>query len=183
MFAGEFDCPPDVAHALVGAAVRETFEETGLRLSRVHRQVGDKEEFVTGYEGHGARQKRWCKLSFEIEVMELDRSGLSHGGDLAGHGHVTTEKSTGSDGVDVGVVLGGTEGMNGVRVTLNLAEHQAYAWVSEEEIREDKYAIITAKAKDLMLEAFALKKADAANTKPLLAADTSEEPAKMASPA
>jgi 8-oxo-dGTP pyrophosphatase MutT (NUDIX family) len=32
-FAAEFDCPLDLARALVGAAVRETFEETGVLLT------------------------------------------------------------------------------------------------------------------------------------------------------
>jgi 8-oxo-dGTP pyrophosphatase MutT (NUDIX family) len=33
-FAVQFDCPVDEAHALVGAAVRETFEETGVLLTQ-----------------------------------------------------------------------------------------------------------------------------------------------------
>ena len=31
--AARFDCPPDQARALVGAAVREVFEETGVLLT------------------------------------------------------------------------------------------------------------------------------------------------------
>ena len=85
----------------------------------------------------------------------------------------------GVDTVEDGV--GTIEDMNGVSVTLDPAEHQAYAWVSEEEIKEDKYAITTAKAKNLMLEAFALRQADVENSKALLAAATSAVPAKTAS--
>lgn len=48
----------------------------------------------------------------------------------------------------------------GVTVTLDPEEHQAYAWVSEKEIRDGNYAIMTAEQKDLMLEAFTLRKAD-----------------------
>ena len=139
---------PTVLHSLA----RETFEETGLRLTRFCRQIGHGEEFVTGY---GAREKKWRKLSFEIEVAEIN----------------------GVDAVEEGV--GGVEDVNEVSVTLDPTEHQAYAWVMEEEIKEDKYAIITAKAKELMLEAFATRKIDAERSEVMLAAATSAVPAKI----
>ncbi len=51
-------------------------------------------------------------------------------------------------------------GLGGVTVTLDPEEHQAYAWVTGKEIRDGNYAIMTAEQKDLMLEAFTLRKAD-----------------------
>ena len=40
-----------------------------------------------------------------------------------------------------------------------------YAWVTEKEIGEDRYAIIFAEDKDPMLDAFALRKADLEKSK------------------
>ena len=107
--------------------------------------------------GYGVRQKRWCKLSFEIGVAEI----------------------TGGDTVEAGV--GASQDMKGVSVTLDPAEHQAYAWATEEEIKEGKYAITTANGKNLMLEAFALKQADVKNSEALLATATSAGPGKIGS--
>ena len=62
---------PTILHS----AARETFEETGLRMTRVVRQVGDEGvEFTT--EGGS---KRWLKMSLEIEVMELEGIGKEEG--------------------------------------------------------------------------------------------------------
>lgn len=116
--------------------------------------MGSGEEFVTGYV---EREKKWCKLGFEIEVAEI----------------------SGAHAVEDGV--GGIEDVNGVSVTLDPAEHQAYAWVTEEEIKEGKYAIMTAKAKNLILEAFEQKKADGEKSKAILAAATSAVPANIGS--
>ncbi|KAL6717272.1 hypothetical protein ACLMJK_005187 [Lecanora helva] len=53
---------------LLHSAARKTFEETGLHLTKVVRQVGDQGvEFITG-----GGTKRWLKLSFEIEVEEFE---------------------------------------------------------------------------------------------------------------
>ncbi|MCJ1264280.1 hypothetical protein MMC22_004151 [Lobaria immixta] len=52
---------PSILHSVA----RETFEETGLRLTRLVRQVGDGITFST------RGNKNWIKLSFEIEVAEL----------------------------------------------------------------------------------------------------------------
>ena len=164
---------PTILHSLA----RETFEETGLHLTRFRRQIGGGEEFVTGY---GARLKRWFKLSFEIEVAEVDPSG-SYGGAFGKHNHVAAEKGKGSDGVEVVDGVGAFDNMNGVSVTLDPAEHQAYAWVSEEDIKADVYDITTAKAKDLMLEAFALRRADVEASKTVLAPAASAMPAKIGS--
>lgn len=52
---------PSILHSVA----RETFEETGLRLTRVVRQVGDGIVFTA------RGNKNWIKLLFEIEVAEL----------------------------------------------------------------------------------------------------------------
>jgi len=51
---------PTILHSVA----REVFEETGLRLTRFVRAVGDGIQFTTG------RQNKWMKLTFEIEVQE-----------------------------------------------------------------------------------------------------------------
>lgn len=149
---------PTILHSLA----RETFEETGLRLTRFCRQIGSGVEFVTGYE---ARERRWCKLSFEIEVAELDGNTMCCG-KFGDHGKVATKEDTGHngkdrvDGFDGVDGVGKSEGVNEVSVTLDPEEHQAYAWVTEQDIEEGKYAIVTGEQKSLMLEAFTLRKAD-----------------------
>ncbi|KAG6988968.1 hypothetical protein G7Y79_00066g094860 [Physcia stellaris] len=50
---------PTILHGLA----REVFEETGLKLTKFVRTVGQGIEFNTGPE------KRWIKLSFEIEIQ------------------------------------------------------------------------------------------------------------------
>lgn len=112
--------------------------------------------------GYGARQKRWRKLSFEIEVAEIG------GGDMGcdkvnGHGRMGSNNDGGDSGVnDVEGVngVGKDEAVDEVTVTLDPEEHQAYAWVTEKEIEEGKYAIVTAEQKGLMLEAFRSRKTD-----------------------
>lgn len=122
-------------------------------MTRFCRQIGSGVEFVTGY---GAREKRWCKLSFEIEVAELEGNTMSCE-KSGGHRKVAAEdgnEHNGVDRVDGAGGVGKSGGMNEVSVTLDPEEHQAYAWVTEEEIKEGKYAIVTAEQKILMLEAF-----------------------------
>ena len=161
---------PTILHSLA----RETFEETGLRLTRFCRQIGSGIEFVTGY---GAREKRWCKLSFEIEVAEIEGQDLNCGRS-GGHGDVAAKEDVGYNGVDAVDGVGESEGVNGVSVMLDPAEHQAYAWVTEKEIRDDKYTIMNAEQKGLMLEALALRKADVGRSKAMLAGPTSAVPSQ-----
>lgn len=52
---------PSILHSVA----RETFEETGLRLTRFVRQIGDGITFTA------RGNKSWIKLLFEIEVAEL----------------------------------------------------------------------------------------------------------------
>ena len=50
--------------------------------------------------------------------------------------------------------------MDDVEITLDPEEHQDHTWVTEQEIREDRYPIITAEQKEVMLEGFGLRKAE-----------------------
>ena len=139
---------PTILHSLA----RETFEETGLRLTRFRRQIGSGIKFVTGY---GVREKQWLKLSFEIDVAEIEDCDMRSGGFDIGCGKVGSRENAGKDGAN-----GVDGGMDEVCITLDPEEHQAHAWATEKEIKEGKYAIATAEQQDLMLEAFALRKAD-----------------------
>ena len=129
-------------------------------------------DFVTG---HGVREKRWCKLSFEIAVAEIEGEDVSCG-KLEGHEEVAAKGDVGHIEVDRVDVAGETAGTNEVSVTLDPAEHQAYKWVTEQELREGNYVFIAAEQKDLMLEAFALRKADKDHVKAMLAGATSAVP-------
>ena len=51
-----------------------------------------------------------------------------------------------------------------VEIRLDPEEHQDYTWVTEQEIREDRYPITTAEQKEVMLEGFGLRKAEDAET-------------------
>ena len=125
-------------------------------MTRFCHQVGSGEEFVTGY---GAREKRWCKLSFEIKVVDAKGNDVGSAG-CAAHGKVAAMGDVGNEGINAVEELKDIKEMNGVSVTLDPDEHQDYAWVTEHEIRANKYAIITEQAKDVMLKAFALRSAD-----------------------
>ena len=49
--------------------------------------------------------------------------------------------------------------VDGVEIRLDPEEHQDYRWVTEEEIKEDRYPITTSEQKAVMLEGFRLRKA------------------------
>lgn len=91
---------PSILHSVA----RETFEETGLRLTRLVRQVGDGITFTS-------RGNRKCiKLLFEIEVGEL---------------HGTLIPKAAERGVS-----------EPVPITLDPQEHQRYAWVTGDEVKQ-----------------------------------------------
>lgn len=69
------------------------------------------------------------------------------------------KENVGYDDVDAVDEVGELERVDGVSVTLDPAEHQTYAWVTEKEIGEVKFAIISVE-KVIMLEVLALRKAD-----------------------
>lgn len=123
------------------------------------------------------RERKWCKLSFEIEVAEIQGEDVTCGSSKsheegAAKGDVG---HSGVSGVDEAKEHGGT---NEVSVTLDPAEHQAYTWVTERELREGDYAFIAVEQKDLMLEAFALRKADKRNKEVMLEGPTAAVPTK-----
>lgn len=100
-------------------------------------------------------EKQWLKLSFEIEVAEIGDCDMRSGGFDRGRGKVWPGEDVGKD--EANGLDGGTDE---VCITLDPEEHQAYAWATEKEVKEGKYAIVTAEQQSLMLEAFALRKAD-----------------------
>ena len=61
---GTEDSDPTILHS----AAREAFEETGLHLTKLVREVEKGVEWGDG-------MKRWLKLSFEIEVAEMEGVG------------------------------------------------------------------------------------------------------------
>ncbi|KAL8937088.1 MAG: hypothetical protein Q9216_004603 [Gyalolechia sp. 2 TL-2023] len=96
---------PTILHSLA----REVFEETGLRLTRVVRQAGEGIEWT---DNKNEKERKWLKLTFEIEVAEIEPS-------------ITT--------VNEGDARGYLES---IPVQLDPEEHQEYAWATEKEIRE-----------------------------------------------
>ena len=126
---------PTILHSVA----RELFEETGLRLNRFVRQVGDGIVFETGPE---SKKKRCLKLSFEVEVSEIPSTFHEGNGRIAGR------------------VL------DSLSITLHPAEHQEFAWATEEDIKNSDpnralrdrrpYEIFTEDQRLLMLQAFEL---------------------------
>ena len=92
-------------------------------------------------------------MSFEIEVAQ-EQADATSAGRLGGQDKMAP---TENDAVDEAAE---NEGMKGMSVTLDPTEHQAYTWALESEIAEDTYALMNAEQKDLMLQAFALRRAE-----------------------
>lgn len=129
---------PTILHSLA----REVFEETGLRLTRFVRQVGDVVSFQTG---KGERQKYWAKLNFEIEVAEVDahceRSAVT------GNGDAVPEPSGQGEGSKV------NDGLEGdIAVTIDPQEHQGFAWATAEDVTSGRHPMATPAQGDLILE-------------------------------
>ena len=122
---------PTILHGLA----REVFEETGLKLTRFVRGVGNGIEFTTG------RRKRWMKLSFDIEVEGKIDGMASHIASHAGGAEKASQTANCS-----------TEN---TRITLDPAEHQAYKWATEEDIYGwGTDNIVTPEQREMMLLAF-----------------------------
>ena len=122
---------PTILHS-VG---REVFEETGLTVCKFKGLVGEGVEFSTGVVDN---VKKWLKLAFEVEVVQIPS-----------HGHEPINGATALK-------------MEDVAITLDPAEHQRYAWVTEEEVGGrgvGAYPITTEQQRQMMLQAFALHKA------------------------
>lgn len=77
------------------------------------------------------RKKNVLKLNFEIEVAEIK----GHAG--------------GDDG-----------GLEDVKITLDPAEHQQYAWATEEDLRSKRYPVTTSELRQIMLDAFAVRRGE-----------------------
>jgi len=122
---------PTILHS----AARETFEETGLMLTRLIREVGRREFMI--------RSKKVLKLEFEIEVAEV-QAHFHHGAEevVPGDSHCK----------------GDHPAMEDVKITLDPAEHQDYAWATEEDIRSDRYPITVPDQRQVMLDAFASRR-------------------------
>ncbi|KAL8671420.1 MAG: hypothetical protein Q9168_004072 [Polycauliona sp. 1 TL-2023] len=126
---------PTILHGLA----REVFEETGLRLTRFIRLVGDAIKWTTTTEEEDAGSSvQWVKHSFEIEVAEVGALEAEH--DIAA-GYLRS-----------------------LPVDLDPVEHQDHAWVTEQEVRafyEDGVgkAIVSKEQAGKMLEAFRVRNA------------------------
>lgn len=62
--------------------------------------------------------------------------------------------------IEVAEVGGDGDEVVGVEVRLDPAEHQAFSWVSEEDVKGGRYAITTGEQQALMLKAFELHRSE-----------------------
>lgn len=133
--SSEFD-DPTVLHSVA----REVFEETGLRLTRFVTKIGAGIEFKTN------PKKTWLKLTFEIEVAEFNN--------IAEFAQRAKFDDAKGDKIE-------SDLMEFIPITLNPEEHQKYAWVTKDDLREDAastcpYPLTTEDQRQVLLEAFAL---------------------------
>ncbi len=125
---------PTILHSVA----REVFEETGLTVCNFKGLVGEGVEFSTG---RSNKVKKWLKLAFEVEVMEIP-SPRHQSQRVAGSGAELR--------------------LEEIAIMLDPEEHQRYAWVTEEEVRgtgPGAYQITTKAQREMMLQAFALHNA------------------------
>ena len=115
------DSDPTVLHSVA----REVFEETGLHLTRVIRQIGEGVAFTT-------RQK-CVKLSFEIEVLEIGQSSI----EKTGAGECSKSLLQTADTAENST----KEKEHVVPVTLNPVEHQRHAWLTEADLKSSNQGI------------------------------------------
>ena len=109
---------PTILHGLA----REVIEETGLKLTKFVRTVGQGIEFNTG------PRKRWIKLNFEIEIQggangtfTIALSGLPRA--LCTDDDYAPPEST-------------DEYLENTKIILDPTEHQAFKWATKEEVDE-----------------------------------------------
>ena len=142
---------------ILHSVARELWEETGLRLTRFNRQIGEGIAFETGQEPN---KKQWLKLSFEVEVEILEVPSTSHAHSYKHH------DSSG---------LGNTnqfadQHLESLPITLDPDEHQNFAWATEEDIKnsdpnravqdQGPFEIFNEEQRLLMLRAFELHRND-----------------------
>lgn len=128
---------PTVLHSVA----REVFEETGLHLTKFVTDVGKGQEFRT------SPKKLWLKLSFEIEVAEINNLSEGDGQQaISSSSEISTVKYDTTESIPI---------------ILDPTEHQKYAWVTEEELRQftvrtGPYPLVTEDQRQTILEAFVL---------------------------
>jgi len=174
-FANLWEIPGGAAEpsdpTILHSVAREVFEETGLRLMRFVRQIGDGEEFRVSPK---EKPRRCLKLSFEIHVEEIGNpllAGLQQPASLGlEHSHEHPAKPV-------------LDSLKNLSLVLDPNEHQALQWVTEEEVKnavcflqngEDSFArnmaeieqmegdlkLVSEELQQLLLQAFALHAAD-----------------------
>ena len=121
-FPDEWEMPGGSAEAsdptIFHSVAREAFEETGLHLMRIVRQVGEGVAFPT--------KQKCIKLCFEIEVSEVKQStGKSHAKDCGR----SDSQAINTSGSFI------TNGEYEVPIVLNPSEHQKYAWLTEMDVK------------------------------------------------
>jgi 8-oxo-dGTP pyrophosphatase MutT (NUDIX family) len=135
---------PTILHSLA----REVFEETGLKMKKVLRKVGNVMEFTSGW---GSRQKRWAKLNFEIDVTEIQDQG-QQSACVADNDSLRLNSANQSH--DHKLEPSSKREEQELTITIDPEEHQSFAWTTMEELKTEKYAIATPEQQQLMLEAF-----------------------------
>ncbi|KAL8737683.1 MAG: hypothetical protein Q9181_001443 [Wetmoreana brouardii] len=131
---------PTILHSLA----REVFEETGLRLTRLLRQVGEGMKWTTEEKDDATgniKEYKWLKLSFHIEVAEIAKPQLI---------------------VDAASFY---EYLSSIPLQLDPEEHEYSTWASEDDIGEfvengtvgEGPDIVSKEQAERMLMAFELK--------------------------
>lgn len=151
---------PTVLHSLA----REVFEETGLHLTRVVRQVGKGVEFgsrpreMNDDGGGGVKpRKSFLKLTFEIEVAEFEASRGDTPLTCRYHGGTAeVEQNPSAPANSDDSVAAPT-----VTIHLDPEEHQRYDWVTKERFTNQDYMstypTISESQRETILQAFAQK--------------------------
>ncbi|PLN75711.1 hypothetical protein BDW42DRAFT_180206 [Aspergillus taichungensis] len=125
-------CESSDASILAGTA-REIFEETGLHVSKVVDLIA-MDEWVDVKRG---TMRRFAKYTFLVEVHEADGLVFASGSSCVIKGNGCTEGLRWED-----------------RVRVDPTEHQAYAWVAEDELTEvdgcERYRSIGDQARTLL---------------------------------
>ena len=109
--------------------------------------VGEGVKFSTG---RFDNVKKWLKLAFAVEVVEIPSHAHQSNGSLESAPALKLDE---------------------IAITLNPEEHQRYAWVTEEELTRTghgAYPITTEDQRQMMLQAFALHNAGNQQFLPLL---------------
>ena len=158
---------PTVLHSLA----REVFEETGLHLTRVVRQVGKGIEFtsrskVISEDGGEKPLKVYLKLTFEIEVAEFEPQGPNFRALSRCHDEKPNIEEGSLETASLGVSRIDPPGFApssapSIIITLDPDEHQRYDWVTEETYNSRDplctYPTTTETQRETILQAFALK--------------------------